>query len=177
MSAGLAIIEFFKNPYYNRLLSRAKKRGATVEAAAFLDTQISTLAALTFNVNNTEVYGLYQDIINPGKHIAPMVNAQAVTVPRIVYQVLDVDGSPTKFSASNLDKAQVKISCHSSKYEQAALLMAEIRVLFERYQGTLSVVKVQSIEFITEADAFSDDADLVGISQDYRLRIERNGGY
>ena len=74
MSAGLAILEFFKNPYYNRLISRAARKGATVEAEGFLKDQISTLAAINIEVGTTEVYGLYQDIINPGKHIAPMVN-------------------------------------------------------------------------------------------------------
>tara|TARA_R110002050_G_scaffold174876_3_gene307814 strand:- start:2088 stop:2621 length:534 start_codon:yes stop_codon:yes gene_type:complete len=177
MSAGLAILEFFKNPYYNRLISRAARKGATVEAQGFLKDQISTLAAINIEVGTTEVYGLYQDIINPGKHIAPMVNAQTITAPRIVYQVLDVNGSPTKYSGSNLDRAQVKISCHSNRYEQAALLMAEIRALFERYQGTLATVKLQSVDFITELDSFSDDADLVGVSHDYNLRIERDGSY
>lgn len=178
MSAGLVILNFLAKPWYYRLVNRSAKKGATVEALTCVEAQINTLNALTWQVaDGQECYGLMQDIVLPGKRIAPMVNAQGVSAPRLTYQVLDTNGSPTKFAASYLDAVQVKISCHSKEYEQAVKIMQEVRVLFERYQGVLAGVKVQSVDFVTDRDTFSESADLVGVSHDYNIRLERNGGY
>lgn len=177
MSAGLVLIEFFKKPWYYRLINRSAKVSATVEAASCVEAQIEALAATTWQVTDAEAYGLLQDIILPGKRIAPMVNAQSVPAPRITYQVIDTTGSPTKQAASMLDTVLVKISCHAKEYEQAVRILQEVRVLFERYQGTLAGVKVQSVDFVTEHDTYSESADLVGLSHDYNLRLERDGGY
>lgn len=177
MSAGRFIFDFLKDPWYYKVLSRAKNLGATVEAEACLQNQIDTLANIDWVVSDSEPYGLLEDILLPGNRISPMVSAQGVSAPRITYQVLDTQGSATKFTTSMLDVAQVKVSCHAKRYEQAEQILKEFRLLFDRYQGTIAGITLQSADFISQVDAFNDKADLVGISQDYNLRLERDGGY
>lgn len=178
MSAGLVIAEFFKNPWYNRTVNRVNKLGATLEAASCLKDQISTLSTTTVSVPvGTEAYGLIGDIMQANKRISPMVNPQRQAPPRLTYQVIDTDPSNIKYAASMLDTVLVKINCHAKSVEQATALLKEVRVLFERYQGTLAGVKVQSVSYVGEKDLYSESADLVGISQEYNLRLQRHGGY
>lgn len=176
MSVGTALIEFFKKPWYYRVINRSNRLGATVEAESCIEAQINSLASTTWQVTDPEAYGLLQDIVLPGKRIAPMVNAQGVAAPRLTYQVLYTDANPTKRGPSSLDTIDIRIACHAKEYEQAERILSEVRVLFERYEGTLAGVRVQSVNFVNQLDLYSENADLVGVSQEYSVRIERNGG-
>lgn len=172
MTVGAIIYTLLTSAWSYQLQGRALRNGGTVEARACAQTVIDDLASISIT-GSGELYNLQQDILNPGGKITPMVSSQTVAPPRVTYQITGTDPNDTKHGPSKLDEATVRIACHALTYEQATAILQDVRTCIDRFSGSVGTATVQSVQFLDENELYSEDADLVGLVQLYKFRIER----
>ncbi len=105
--------------------------------------------------------------------VSPMKIQQLQVLPAVFYQVLDNDPNDSKYGSSRLDEKRVQLTCYSDTYKESENVMYAVRLALDRYSGTVNDQKIQSIQFLTERDAYSESGEVSGIQMDFKIRVAR----
>ena len=117
-----------------------------------------------------------------GTRIMPqIVNATqsgARAFPYITYNIVSVDPVADKnISAGGsalIDVFRVQITIYTETYSELETLSAAVLTTLNRYTGTANTIKIQSVDYITQADDFQKDGGNNGIygrGMDFNFRI------
>ncbi len=119
---------------------------------------------------------------NVGTRIMPdVINASASAArvfPYITYDIISVEPVADKSIAAGgsalVDVFRVQINIYSRKYSELETLAAAVLSTLNRYTGTANTIKIQSVDYLTQADDYDKDAGNKGIyarGMDFNFRI------
>ena len=119
---------------------------------------------------------------NVGTRIMPdVINATASgarAFPYITYDIISVDPIADKSIAAGgsalVDVFRVQINIYATTYTLLETLAAAVMSTLNRYKGTANTIKIQSVDYITQADDYEKNAGGDGIyarGMDFNFRI------
>ena len=119
---------------------------------------------------------------NVGTRIMPdVVNATATSarvLPYITYDIMSVEPVGDKGIAAGgsalIDVFRVQVNIYSDTYGQLETLAAAVLATLNRYTGTANTIKIQSVDYLNQADDYEKDGGNKGIyarGMDFNFRI------
>lgn len=108
-----------------------------------------------------------------GTKIYPMVAPQGTASPLVVYQRIDNDPNDTKTGTSKLDFHRVQITAWGATNTEAESLDDAIRTAIDRYEGTVSGVVVDGVQYLNTTDTYDENAEEYGKISDYYIMVKR----
>ena len=119
---------------------------------------------------------------NVGTRIMPdVVNATATSarvLPYITYDIMSVEPVGDKGIAAGgsalIDVFRVQVNIYSDTYRQLETLAAAVLATLNRYTGTANTIKIQSVDYLNQADDYEKDGGNKGIyarGMDFNFRI------
>jgi hypothetical protein len=117
---------------------------------------------------------------NVGTRIMPdVVNSTAARVlPYITYDIMSVepvgDKDITAGGSALIDVFRVQVNIYSDTYGQLETLAAAVLATLNRYTGTANTIKIQSVDYLNQADDYEKDGGNKGIyarGMDFNFRI------
>jgi hypothetical protein len=113
--------------------------------------------------------------LNPllGTKVEPMRLHQREDFPAVLYEMYSADPSDVKNGPSALDQDFFRLTCYGNTYDEAHQVMAPVRTVLDRFSGTVSGIKIQSIQYLSARDLFDDAGQKAGVQHDYKIRVAR----
>jgi hypothetical protein len=119
---------------------------------------------------------------NVGTRIMPdVVNSTATSarvLPYITYDIMSVepvgDKDITAGGSALIDVFRVQVNIYSDTYGQLETLAAAVLATLNRYTGTANTIKIQSVDYLNQADDYEKDGGNKGIyarGMDFNFRI------
>lgn len=91
-----------------------------------------------------------------GTNIFPFLAVENVNYPYIVFSQSGLEPTNEKDGVSCLDKIEVEIEMYSETLAEVEDLADKVRVLLDRYTGTVETLIIQSATFLAEETGYSD---------------------
>jgi hypothetical protein len=103
----------------------------------------------------------------------PIIGAMGAILPFIVYDVVDIEPSPTKDSpTSELDTYTVNISAYADSISGAnSIIERFISELDNITPGTIAGINLQSLRIQSRGDDYNDDIETYISTAQYKFRI------
>jgi hypothetical protein len=105
--------------------------------------------------------------------IYPLMIPQGEDLPALVYQTVSSDPVDSTDGPAKIDLDTIQITCYHKVYDQAHACMKIVRAILDRYRGTAGDLQIDSIQFLTKRDAYDDKGRVMGLSHDYKFRMDR----
>jgi hypothetical protein len=106
--------------------------------------------------------------------IYPVIAPQEAKFPFVVIKNNSTQPTDIKDGVSPLDEADIQIDVYSDTVSTLNSIMAQTRILLDRYSGNISGSNIDAVIFVNESDGpFEIDTEIFAKSQDYRIRINR----
>jgi hypothetical protein len=106
-------------------------------------------------------------------NLEPMRITEALELPAGFYEQYDLDPSDTKQGPSTLDQEYLRITIYSTKHREAHLIAEQIRVILDRFSGTVNDDQIQSIQYQRSRDLYDEKGQAAGRQSDFKIRVIR----
>jgi hypothetical protein len=103
----------------------------------------------------------------------PIIGSMGAILPFLVYDVVDIEPSPTKDSpTSELDTYTVNISAYADTMAVANDIIEKYISELDRITpGTIAGIKLQSLRIQSRGDDYNDDLEAYITTAQYKFRI------
>lgn len=116
---------------------------------------------------NAAIAALVADRIYPARRL------QEEDLPAITYQAISNSPLLTKHGVSKLDTERISVNVWSKSYDNAVEISRLIRLVLDRYRGTVEGVNVDKIIFSDFNQLYEDWNECHHIVIDFLIRVKR----
>lgn len=104
-----------------------------------------------------------------GSRIYALAAPQQITKPYVVYNRVSSSKEPLLASDSDVARARFQFNAYDDTFEGAVALAEELRVVWQRFSGTVGAVEILDCAIENRVDGYDDDLDLYVISTDIMI--------
>ena len=104
--------------------------------------------------------------------IFPVLATAGSVFPYAVYNVVTSRTNSTKTSIGDRDQTRVQIDIYSKTYSEAEDIGRKARIELEGYEGTVSGVVIEKIDYLSENDGLEELQEAFRKSYDYQIYIK-----
>jgi len=105
--------------------------------------------------------------------IFPITAPQTTALPFIVYRTISNDAIDDKDGVSGFEYRHVQLDIFAEDYADADDIAEKVRAALDGFEGTNSGVNVGYIRLDDQGDAYDEQAEATGVTQEYRISIIR----